>query len=131
MTEASATLTGVWHGLYTYANGGSVSFVATLIENGSHVSGSTHEAWGGVPSAGTLYASLTGHRHETAITFVKTYDRNDPEYQEPVAYEGTLSREGTEIEGRWTIRTWRSGKFLMIRSTGKAATVARGVVERV
>ena len=47
MTERSQTgeqnLTGVWHGLYTYPDGVSVSFVATLIESGSSLSGSTHE----------------------------------------------------------------------------------------
>ena len=47
MTERSQTgeqnLTGVWHGLYSYPDGVSVSFVATLIESGSSLSGSTHE----------------------------------------------------------------------------------------
>jgi len=47
-----------------------------------------------------------------------------------VAYEGTLSRDGTEIEGRWSIPPRSSGKFLMIRSTGKAATVARKAMQR-
>src|SRR6476659_4767904 len=48
----SVSLTGVWHGLY--AGGGArghVSFVATLLETASFVSGATHEprAVGGMP----------------------------------------------------------------------------------
>ena len=130
MTEGSAKLTGIWHGLYTYANGVSVSFVATLIDSGSQISGSTYEPWGGETSGTTRYATLTGDRQENAIAFIKTYEGDDPDYQDPVAYEGVLSHDGTEIEGRWTIRQWSSGKFLMVRSTGKAATAARSVFAR-
>ncbi len=50
MTERSQTgeqnLTGVWHGLYSYPDGVSVSFVATLIEVACErppERGSTHE----------------------------------------------------------------------------------------
>jgi hypothetical protein len=131
MTNAPATLTGVWHGLYTYANGVSVSFVATLIESGSRFSGSIHEPGGGTASGQTLYATLAGDRQDNAVAFIKTYDCDDPDYQDPVAYEGALSGDATEIEGRWTIRGWSSGKFLMVRSAGKAASVRRDVSERV
>ena len=48
-----------------------------------------------------------------------------------VEYEGALSADGTEIEGRWaTSSTW-SGKFLMIRSAGKEQAVERKVFERI
>jgi len=131
MTDASAKLTGVWHGLYTYANGLSVSFVATVIENGSHVSGSTHEPCGlDELAASTLYATLVGQRQDSVVTFVKTYDGDRPGYLDPIAYDGTLSHDGTEIEGRWTISARHSGKFLMVRSTGKDAAIAREVLER-
>ena len=43
MSDGKQNLTGVWHGLYTYPGGTSVAFVATLIEAGSHLNGSTHE----------------------------------------------------------------------------------------
>src|ERR1700682_6197562 len=110
-------LTGVWHGLYTYPRQiGSVSFVATLIETGSSISGTTHEPCVFGNCAGnTLYASLLGSRQESVVSFVKTYDVTGPDYQNPVAYEGTLSEDGTEIEGRWSIPNAWSGKFLMIR----------------
>ena len=40
-----------------------------------------------------------------------------------VSYAGKLSGDGPEIEGSWQITRDRSGKFLMIRSAGKAAEV--------
>ena len=123
-------LTGVWHGLYTYPGDlGSVSFVATVIDSGSFFSGSTHEPCAGGPG-GTLFATLSGSRHAGVVTFVKTYDRAGRRYRHPVAYEGALNEDATEIEGRWTIdRNW-SGKFLMIRSVGRAEEVEQKEVEK-
>ena len=122
-------LTGVWHGLYTYANGTTVSFVATLIESGSSLTGSTHEPsiLGG---GGTANAILSGARQGSAVAFVKTYDGGDEVYRNPVHYDGALNGDATEIEGRWTIRPIMSGKFMMIRSTGKAEAVERKEVQR-
>ena len=131
-TDGGANLTGVWQGLYTYPRPAlSVSFVATLIENGKCLSGSTHEPCVGERRSGaTLYATLLGSRDESAVTFVKTYDAPGPDFLDPVEYVGTLSQDGTEIEGRWIIRSDWSGKFLMIRSSGKPAAVSREVLER-
>ena len=87
-------LTGVWHGLYKYENGGSTSFVATLIESGGSLTGTTHElSTSGASIATVLFASLIGSRHDSAVTFVKTYDRPDALHQRPVVYEGTLNGE--------------------------------------
>ncbi len=131
-TGASAgSLTGIWHGTYSYPrNQGPVSFVATLIEHGSSVSGTTHEpcCFGGNLGE-VLYAALFGSRRGSAVSFVKTYDGANPFYR-AVAYEGALSSDGTEIEGRWIIRGEWSGKFLMIRSIGKQAAVSRKVALR-
>jgi hypothetical protein len=55
---------------------------------------------------------------------LKTYDGANPHYVR-VAYEGTLSTDGTEIEGRWIVPGSWSGKFLMIRSAGKEEAVRR------
>jgi hypothetical protein len=121
-------LTGVWHGLYTYPHDyGSVSFVATLIETASRITGSTHEPCVLGDCAGdTLYATLSGNRHGRAVAFEKTYDPVSPEYG-TIAYEGTLSEDATEIEGRWRVPRGWSGKFLMIRPRGAATTVGRAV----
>jgi hypothetical protein len=134
MTQAPSpqTLTGIWHGLYSYLDGRpSVSFVATLIESGTTVSGTTHEPTDGQGEPkGTLYATLTGHRQGASVAFLKTYDRAGPRYLSAVAYQGILSSDGTEIEGAWLIAGAGWGKFLMIRSAGKAEAVRRKAFER-
>jgi hypothetical protein len=123
-------LTGIWHGLYSYPySRPPVSFVATLIEAGRTVSGTTHEPCDREDSRGEiLFATLLGRRHGSAVTFLKTYDGSNPNYRR-VIYEGTLSADGTEIEGRW-ILPGSSGKFLMIRSAGKEEAVTRKAYER-
>ena len=128
---SAASLTGIWHGLYSYPiPRAPVSFVATLIETAGAVSGTTHEQCtiGASPNE-ILYATLLGRRQDGAVAFVKTYDGANPHYG-TVTYEGVLSADGTEIEGRWTVPGNWSGKFLMIRSAGKAEAVARTVFER-
>ena len=125
-------LTGIWHGLYSYPRGGvSVSFVATLIDAGTSLSGTIHEPCIlGDSSGKTLYATVDGTHHGKTVSFLKTYQDAGPNYGS-VQYDGTLNGDATEIEGRWTIRNVWSGKFLMIRSAGKAVEVERNVSERV
>ncbi len=125
------SLTGIWNGLYTYPDGRSISFVATLIESGGSLSGTTHEPGtlgGGIGI--TLYANLVGSRRNFAVAFTKTYDQPDEFHRSPILYDGTLNRDNTEIEGRWTIRNMWSGKFLMIRSLSLELEVARKAFAR-
>lgn len=129
---SAQNLTGIWHGLYSYTDGRpSVSFVATLIETGSTVSGTSHEpsdrkgSWNQA-----LYATLLGRRQGASVTFLKTYESPGPRYYSTIAYQGTLSGDGTEIEGGWLIPGNNSGKFLMIRSAGKEEAVRRKAFER-
>jgi hypothetical protein len=131
LKQSLQNLTGVWHGLYSYPyNRAPVSFVATLIEAGSAVTGTTHEPcdMGGRPNE-TLYATLQGRRQASTVSFLKTYDGTNPHYGR-VAYQGTLSADGTEIEGRWMVPGSWSGKFLMVRSPTREEAVARTVYER-
>jgi len=115
MDAQSQDLTGVWNGLYSYPDCRSVAFVATLIESGRTVTGSTHEPRvGGDCPAGTLFASLLGSRDGSAVSFRKTYEAAGPRFG-TVNYEGRLNSEATEIEGRWMIPGVWSGKFMMIR----------------
>ena len=53
-----------------------------------------------------------------------------PRYLSAVAYQGMLSGDGTEIEGAWLIPGGNWGKFLMIRSAGKAEAVRHKAFER-
>lgn len=122
-------LTGIWNGLYTYHDGRSISFVATLIDGGGSLTGTTHEphSWTSV----TLYATLLGTHHDGAVIFTKTYDRPDRYHRDPIFYDGALNRDGTEIEGRWVIGPRVSGKFLMIRPAPRRAKVAQTAFEKV
>jgi hypothetical protein len=123
-------LTGVWNGLYTYRDGRSTPFVATLIDSGGALSGTTHEtSTSGTPGA-MLLASLAGARSDSAVTFTKTYDKPDVFHRSPIRYDGVLNSEGTEIEGRWTIMLFWSGKFLMVRSPGQEMKAERKAYER-
>jgi hypothetical protein len=115
MQADAQNLTGVWNGLYSYPDGRSVTFVATLIDGGSTLSGSTHEPCvGGDCPAATLFATLMGSRSGSSVSFRKTYEAADPRWG-TVNYEGRLNAEATEIEGRWMIPGVWSGKFMMIR----------------
>jgi hypothetical protein len=130
MQTDAQNLTGVWQGLYTYPDGLSVSFVATLIESGSSLTGSTHEVCAtGHASGAMLLATLVGSRQGSMVTFRKTYDGSQPDYR-VVDYIGTLNAEATEIEGRWIILGVWSGKFLMIRPDGKAVSAEHEVSDR-
>ena len=121
-------LTGIWNGLYTYSDGRSISFVATLIDGGGSLTGTTHES---ASSGGaTLCASVTGAHSDGAVTFTKTYDRPSFFYRSPIFYRGALSSDGTEIEGRWTIHRLWSGKFLMIRPAPRGETVSQHATEK-
>jgi len=130
MTEpgraAERNLTGIWNGLYSYADGRSTPFVATLIEAGASLTGTTHEASTLAENPGaTLFASVVGSRRDSAVNFTKTYEHPGPLHRSPIIYEGALNGDGTEIEGRWTIIKVWSGKFLMIRSPGREIKASR------
>ena len=128
--ETSQNLTGVWSGRYFYPRElAPVSFVATLIETATSLTGATHEPAG--PATGTVrYATLQGQRDGNAVSFIKTYD-NAGSNVDPIDYSGILNADATEITGTWRIHGNWSGKFLMIRSPGKIAAVTRKVAERV
>jgi hypothetical protein len=125
-------LTGVWHGLYTYPGQQQpVYFVATLIDSGGHISGMTHESEIGEFGAPlTLYAAISGARQGNSVSFIKAYDGSGG-WDHSVAYEGVLNGECTEIDGRWSIGSKATGKFLMIRSRGVTESIVREVFEKI
>jgi hypothetical protein len=124
-SQSSRSLTGVWQGIYSYPVSGlpTVPFTATLIEAGGALSGSVHEAC--IGTGDTLFFSLNGSRHGSAVTFVKAYHGTNPSYRHPVVYDGAVNEDATEIEGRWTIPGNWSGRFLMTRSGDQPQAVAK------
>jgi len=125
-------LTGVWEGLFTYPRFlRAGNFSATLIETASHLSGSTSEIWltSGPRRGETVLGMLAGRRSFLSVRFTKTYV--GPERpNHAVEYEGTLTEDFQEIEGRWFIPGNWAGRFLMIRSGGRSVEVAREEFER-
>jgi hypothetical protein len=129
MSDDANSLTGIWNGLFTQAGSAPISFLATLIETGESLSGSTREPCmiPGCPRK-THDAVLSGRRHGSAVAFTKTYDPPGWGYDH-VEYEGTLNADATEIDGRWVV-PGLSGKFLMIRSGGMKTAQTNSVLER-
>jgi hypothetical protein len=127
-----SNLTGIWQGLYSYPRRlKPVTFTATLIESGAWLSGSTHETaqdeWGDWLE---VCATLLGKRAGRAVAFTKTYDGMNG-WSHAVAYDGALSDDATEIEGRWSVSGGGSGKFLMIRPQGRRTLVLSEAFERI
>lgn len=131
MNTGDINLTGVWQGLYAYPRKlEPVSFVATLIETASCLSGSIHESAPARFRFATVFASLMGAHGAGTVTFVKTYMDGIP-HPRPVHYEGSVHEDGSEIDGRWILTPDWSGRFLMIRATRNAESVVRKKYERV
>lgn len=131
MSEGDS-LTGVWHGLYSYpVFAEPVYFVASLIQSGTSISGTIHEAERGENGAPlTLYAGVSGTVDRPSVDFAKTYDGTGG-WSHTVMYSGLLDGDMSEIEGTWTIRGVWSGRFLMIRSRLASEAKAREVFEKV
>jgi hypothetical protein len=136
-SEREKSLTGVWHGIYTYFSRNAPPeshFVATIIDTGSYLSGTIHEtmntfAGGSVPAN----AALTGQHDGGSVSFIKSYDGTG-EQRHSVAYAGQLSSDRLEVEGEWRIDSIYGvyrGRFIMIRSRGQTETPAVEVAEHV
>lgn len=119
------SLTGVWHGLYTYPERSRMPeshFTATIIDSGGNLSGTIHEAMNHRNRPATeANASLDGWIEGSQVSFIKTYDGTSG-HNHSLAYQGVLSGDRDEIEGTWTVtKNGFSGRFLMIRKRGQGA----------
>ena len=125
------SLTGVWQGLFTYPRRYRAgNFSATLIETARRLSGSTSEICEIGPRCGeTVFAVLTGERDGFSVGFTKTYE-GPKKPNHAVEYEGTLTEDFMEIEGRWFIPGNWAGRFMMIRSGGRSVEAARKIFEQ-
>lgn len=108
-----------------------VGFTASLVELSGSISGATHEQTPVTSAvAATLPALVSGTRDGASVSFVKTYD-GTLNWRHSVRYEGTLSADGSEIEGRWIVTGQWSGWFLMIRATPRGEQAEHKVAEEV
>lgn len=109
-------VTGRWEGIFNYPRTMPPSgFTADLVEQAGAIIGETQERGDEGPSrGGELVAVVEGERIGSSVRFTKRYhDLVRAHYA--VRYDGTLSPEGDEITGEWTIPGVWSGSFIMVR----------------
>ena len=129
MDSSRDDLSGTWQGLYSYTDGREpVAFVAVLIDAAGSLGGTTHERFDFVDGhQGYQYATLSGQRTGSGVTFVKTYDGSG-EWVHSVDYDGAVNEDGTEITGQWQVQDEGGlgiGPFLMMRANSKEDAVIR------
>lgn len=133
--DDAQSLTGVWHGRYSYPGTRMPenSFVAVLYGSTS-LTGTVHEVMRhGDGSESPANATVVGACHGHDVTFLKSYDGTS-HIRHNVMYAGLLSQDRLEIEGVWRIQHPGgvfSGRFLMIRKRGDDEAVTREVAETV
>ncbi len=125
-------LTGQWEGIFNYPRGMAPNgFAATLVEHSGAITGETHErSDAGHDHSDELVAVVEGERIGSAVRFTKRYDELARAHY-AVRYDGTLSPEGDEITGEWTIPGVWSGSFIMVREIGRSVEEERRVGEEV
>jgi len=135
--ERENSLSGVWHGIYTYFSRNAPPeshFVATIIDSGAYLSGTIHETMNTYDGQSVpANASLNGQHDGNAVTFVKAYDGTGNQ-RHSVSYTGVLSADRLEIEGEWHISSIYGiyrGRFIMIRNRGQTETPAVEIAEHV
>lgn len=126
--NGGADLSGKWDGVYAYppvAEAGPVTpFLAEIADSGGRISGTIIEPNEFRPE--TAHATLEGARSGNRVDFLKIYHGAGEEYDEPVAYAGSLSDDGNVITGRWIMAEW-SGPFEMVRQIEVKLSAEAGV----
>lgn len=115
MTTHNPNLTGKWSGEFAYPRraGPITPFLASLQDQNGRLSGSIMEP--DIVDGGVIEASLVGARSGSSVDFTKTYPASAADdYAQPVDYVGTLSADGTVINGVWSMLDW-DGTFEMRR----------------
>jgi hypothetical protein len=122
------SLTGAWSGEYRYPapSGGvpSVPFNARIDESEGSLTGDIDEPnTFADPSAPRLFATMSGTRKGSAVSFVKTMDGTGGA-NHSIFYEGVVNSDFTRIEGRWSIPGSWGGSFFMERAGATAEEAA-------
>jgi hypothetical protein len=93
-----------------------VPFLAALSEADGVLSGSIDEPNTFAPATvEQLFATLSGSRAGSAVSFVKTYD-GAAGVSHSVSYEGEVNETLTRIDGTWRISWLSKGPFFMERA---------------
>lgn len=103
MNTPEHTIGGGWLGTYAYDSTGDsqapVRFEATWT-----VQGDGGRFLGPVLDDGPLGEATTdGMQTGRQVAFTKVYVERSSSYTHPVAYEGTLSEDGTQVAGTWRL----------------------------
>lgn len=130
MSGERLNVTGEWTGIFNYPDPHPpTGFEAVLREVAGAITGETRECSDSAEDADPVQCALIdGMRSGHSVTFTKYYDEMH-RAQNPVRYDGTLSDEGDEITGRWSIAGHWSGTFMMVRASGRADVVEREAEE--
>lgn len=110
-------LSGPWRGEYSDDGDDDPPrpFVASLKEGAGLVRGRIDEMATDTDKPGRpLEAIVNGRRAGQAVRLIKRYVSATRRYI-PILYDGEVSETGDRIEGRWSMRTGRSGRFVMSR----------------
>ena len=135
VTAATADLTGVWTGSYSYpANSGNepVKFTLVLLRAQNGYRGCVVEpnTFGKERNEPFLHADILAARlSEDArrLDFTKKYDGTDG-VDHKVEYSGRFSADGTKMNGTWTLPGIWSGTFSIAKSANtKAGRFSSGV----
>jgi hypothetical protein len=127
--SGKANIGGLWMGRFSYAFGGSVSFLASIADADGALSGTIVEPNTMGRSSDSLEAILSGSRHGSAVDFTKAYD-GASDAAHAVDYVGRLSPDGNSITGVWSLAD-ADGAFEMHREAvweeveGQEAEVVR------
>lgn len=120
-------MTGQWVGVFGYPiDVPDIAFQANLVDDNGQIAGEVNETERGE----LLSARLSGARSGSTVTFLKLYDIADEEYDD-VSYEGTLSSDGQQLSGTWSIPDHWSGEFVMTRNNRSAKLVSIEVTEKI
>lgn len=110
-------LSGAWRGEYSEAGVDPPRRVrATLKEVAGLIRGGIDEFPTEIDKPGRpLEAVVEGRRAGRAVRFIKRYVSATRRFI-PILYDGEVDEGGGRIEGRWSMRTDRSGGFVMSRA---------------
>jgi hypothetical protein len=129
--DSRLDLSGDWVGVYSYpGDAPPVSFTASLSETAGWIAGVVEEQSAeGLGPPRRLGASIQGRRNGASTTWLKLYDDLAHGY-DAVRYEGSVTPDGEEISGRWSIFSSWSGTFLMVRQSRASVASERSAATR-